>query len=73
MVLCYHFLSIYHSQEYLDFNDIAENPASPPLTTGLEAKLGKVERAVSGLSTLIKDHVQTAWTKNLENIGSAGQ
>ncbi|XP_032881967.1 tripartite motif-containing protein 16-like [Amblyraja radiata] len=63
--------SIAISQEYLDFNDIAENPASPPLTTGLEAKLGKVERAVSGLSTLIKDHVQTAWTKNLENIGSA--
>ncbi|XP_078261619.1 tripartite motif-containing protein 16-like protein isoform X3 [Rhinoraja longicauda] len=63
--------SIAISQEYLDFNDIAESPASPPLTTGLDAKLGKVERVVSGLSTLIKDHVQTAWTKNLENIGSA--
>ncbi|XP_062911477.1 tripartite motif-containing protein 16-like isoform X1 [Mobula hypostoma] len=62
--------SIAISQEYLDFNEIAENPATPPLTTNLDSKLIKVERAVSRLSALIKDHVQTTWAKNLENINS---
>ncbi|XP_067844530.1 tripartite motif-containing protein 16-like [Heptranchias perlo] len=60
--------NIYISQEYLTFNEIAENPTSPPSTLGLGAKLGMVERAVARLSTLIKEHFQSAWMKNLENM-----
>ncbi|XP_067901709.1 tripartite motif-containing protein 16-like isoform X2 [Heterodontus francisci] len=62
--------SIYITQEYLTFNAIAENPTSPPSTTGLHTKLGKVERAIERLSALIKEHFQSAWMKNLENTTS---
>ncbi|XP_041030658.1 tripartite motif-containing protein 16-like [Carcharodon carcharias] len=59
--------SIHISQESLTFSEIMENPTSPPSTIGLETKLGKVERAIARLSTLIKEHFQSAWMKNLEN------
>ncbi|XP_078085494.1 tripartite motif-containing protein 16-like isoform X2 [Mustelus asterias] len=59
-----------HEKEYLNFNEITENPSSPSSTIGLETKLGKVEQAVARLSTLIKEHFQSAWMKNLENVVS---
>ncbi|GCB81305.1 hypothetical protein scyTo_0022155, partial [Scyliorhinus torazame] len=64
--------SMYISQEYLTFNEIGENPTSPPSTISLETKLGKVERAISRLSILIKEHFRSAWMKNLENTVSTG-